>query len=1831
MNNDPFLTLSSHHRYFDKAFAVDFNSVTQQNSPTDIRQDLNGHTELQVHSQIEQFSFRLNTFLNSHANQNLDPNFESEFEVYISHGDNKTTFYLNWNGFNQPFFKWLKFPQFFDSYSSWILDQIPPLNSDQFPRRNVVCYQLYRTLYQNDSDFDFKQAQVQKILSWITPDDRNRILDYLKVIETDEEYGQDEKSEFIKIIKMVDIYYGIFISKLNDLSINNFFTPIFIDEYSFPILGTLGQWATFMDVSPAFSRKNLEALMLAYSHHSSSPDRENAFQNYALVFDHILKSYDLNIKFPFKDLSSRGLARGLFLYFVLAKTEPLSKEITQAQQNCLMMEHESDRELARSYLAKLYDRQEECLAFCASFKVRKLIDDFISNSSLKNHVKKLLQPNGIVGYVREGKLKILCHYLDHDWEDRFINDIFTSSQEIIHVAYRTNALHIMSYKEFLKSKLSEEMQFETHLALLDKLAEILIKTPPSTTYTSLVAFKAFIEKYQKNEKNEGRKKNLLEKLQQGLKVRISTEVKPPSSGHIKVPTPLHTKPPLPAPSHSLQNTSTSLLLRSASQPTSLPIPNYRNAFQNMLNANPLSLVRFEPNLTNSQPLQPLNFEIPPLINFLKNDSDLCYGRLIDSVERAWFQDVPQACYMINQLIENRLTWSFPATDDMLAPLAKFLIEMQSKRQAALAIAAHYIDLFQLTTNKEGNPEILKAYRDRKTVNAYDVLYSLINFVQNKRAPLLEGRALDPIVCKEVAYTVLCAKWQEIKSKVFFYKTQKREFPDANPKEVNCFILAQDGPKARVFLTQASFDKKSTLLRWTASENVQQNLFALIEKTCPTSDNQMLTLTEEEIKKFDIKIKNFIVLHRVLPPFSLTGHASHPVELDPMLIEENMGSEKSHTPHQSPILSRKRKMDEIEVEPTLETLNLEMKGHLLDKIKPSGSTHRGNLSTGYQAQGGYVSIEDGNHASKKRRLNDQTEKGLSIPSVGMSSTLGQINYDPINFWECHTAHSLTTVTMAVSRENKTYQLLVENKVQTFPILSKINEIQPLDKFNLLNPLLMPYQRDTVKNVLTALRSSVSKIIALEMGLGKSFVILELIVQTILEGSKGPNLILVPVSLHNQMHEEAVRYMEEVKCMLLKWLLESELGLHLVQDLISELKTDLQNILNQCEKELTETKKKDPSLGNATAEELKGYLRRYSILKRSGIFTFETTISAKLTLALKKMMVSSWESLNKKVASIPEKAQSLQHSLVKLFKTDLAGYQSIIEKTQTIDFSLLFNKIPSQKHEKNGELLLFICGLILDLNPDRNELKNLQVDQQKRFEETELLPLLRYPSIRKIENLEPSDFNGSMIGIVKTSTLKQISAIPKEILEKTSSVFVDEAHNFTQENLTTKQMKIFLEKVQRKILVTGTPINLNYNDLRQLIELANPGAFSQGHLKALDKLIDDFPKVFLDPKMCLENAEEIALRSFAHFYHMNTILQKLLVSIRSDHPQVLEDWGGRVPSAEYHTLHVKVPNPDLFEKATDLFRSSIANHSSQEKTFKGQIFYEKKIKRLLLHPALEGLESDALKNKITFFDPKNIHKWIEESAMFKPFYKDANGKFGNELFQNCVDEKKKGVIIIDQKIAAQVGKIVLEASGDIEAFIYEGCLKASERKAILERFKSNENEGINKKAKILLLMIKAGGVGLNIPEADYVFVASESYSIAAELQAIARAKRVGHVGRKFIVKLAYNIFLSQHISIINLKKEHWIALILGKQDFLNEKFACWLKIGELTAKQSVLNQKKDIDKSQDQFQEIEAIAQKLKEMTSMTTLTNYFDHLQIPYQVRLDDSELDDELDLLMQEL
>ena len=102
------------------------------------------------------------------------------------------------------------------------------------------------------------------------------------------------------------------------------------------------------------------------------------------------------------------------------------------------------------------------------------------------------------------------------------------------------------------------------------------------------------------------------------------------------------------------------------------------------------------------------------------------------------------------------------------------------------------------------------------------------------------------------------------------------------------------------------------------------------------------------------------------------------------------------------------------------------------------------------------------------------------------------------------------------------------------------------------------------------------------------------------------------------------------------------------------------------------------------------------------------------------------------------------------------------------------------------------------------------------------------------------------------------------------------------------------------------------------------------------------------------------------------------------------------------------------------------------------------------------------------------------------------------------------------------------------------KTRNRKQVVEQFQNDPN------TKVFLISLKAGGLGLNLTAAEYVFLLDPWWNPAVEAQAIDRAHRVGQTRQVFAYRLICKDTVEEKILELQKQKRELADAILAAED-------------------------------------------------------------------------------------
>jgi hypothetical protein len=134
---------------------------------------------------------------------------------------------------------------------------------------------------------------------------------------------------------------------------------------------------------------------------------------------------------------------------------------------------------------------------------------------------------------------------------------------------------------------------------------------------------------------------------------------------------------------------------------------------------------------------------------------------------------------------------------------------------------------------------------------------------------------------------------------------------------------------------------------------------------------------------------------------------------------------------------------------------------------------------------------------------------------------------------------------------------------------------------------------------------------------------------------------------------------------------------------------------------------------------------------------------------------------------------------------------------------------------------------------------------------------------------------------------------------------------------------------------------------------------------------------------------------------------------------------------------------------------------------------------------------------------------------------------EIQENTGDHK----LLVFSQFTEMLGLIENDLKANSIEYCYlDGSTPTPKRQQQVEEFQTNPN------IKVFLISLKAGGVGLNLTAADYVYLVDPWWNPAAEQQAIDRTHRIGQTKKIFAYKMICKDTIEEKILNLQEKKKN-----------------------------------------------------------------------------------------------
>ncbi len=329
-----------------------------------------------------------------------------------------------------------------------------------------------------------------------------------------------------------------------------------------------------------------------------------------------------------------------------------------------------------------------------------------------------------------------------------------------------------------------------------------------------------------------------------------------------------------------------------------------------------------------------------------------------------------------------------------------------------------------------------------------------------------------------------------------------------------------------------------------------------------------------------------------------------------------------------------------------------------------------------------------------------------------------------------------------------------------------------------------------------------------------------------------------------------------------------------------------------------------------------------------------------------------------------------------------------------------------------------------------------------------------------------------------------------------VILDESQSIKNPNsLSARAVKQL--KATNKLVLTGTPIENSVQELWSQLSFINPGLVGS---------LSSFNERFVTPIEKGKDQHKMA--------QLKAIIKPFVLRRTKD--QVAKDLPPKVEQVKY--CNMTEQQADEYEKVKSYYRNEILKSISEFGLPKSQLIL------------LQGLIK--------------LRQIANHPKLILPEYEGQAGKFDEIIAMSETAMLEGHKVLLFSQFVKQLD--LFRAQFDKNGWKYcylDGSTPIEMRQKQVETFQKDES------ILFFLISLKAGGVGLNLTAADYVFISDPWWNPAVEQQAVDRTHRIGQTKSVFNYKFITKDTVEEKIlALQQSKKELANNIITSEESFV-----------------------------------------------------------------------------------
>ena len=298
-------------------------------------------------------------------------------------------------------------------------------------------------------------------------------------------------------------------------------------------------------------------------------------------------------------------------------------------------------------------------------------------------------------------------------------------------------------------------------------------------------------------------------------------------------------------------------------------------------------------------------------------------------------------------------------------------------------------------------------------------------------------------------------------------------------------------------------------------------------------------------------------------------------------------------------------------------------------------------------------------------------------------------------------------------------------------------------------------------------------------------------------------------------------------------------------------------------------------------------------------------------------------------------------------------------------------------------------------------------------------------------------------------------------------------------------------RHRLALSGTPVENHLGELWSLFEFLNPGMLGAA-------------SVFKLTTSASRSPDEETRRLLAH------ALRPFI--LRRTKEQVARELPAKTEQTVY--CEMDAAQRKLYNELREHYRSSLLKRIETEGVAKSKIQVLEALLRLRQAACHPGL-----------IDPGRAD---EESAKLDVLL---------ARLKEVVDEGHKALVFSQFTSLLKIVRQRLDSAAVTYVYL-DG--RTRDRQAKVERFQNDSN------CRLVLVSLKAGGLGLNLTAAEYVFLLDPWWNPAVEAQAVDRAHRIGQTQHVFAYRLIARDTVEEKVLELQNTKRDLAAAIISQDN-------------------------------------------------------------------------------------